>query len=112
MRINQFQGLITQASSYALPPGAFQDLVNFETTYPGQLTPRDGIQTLTAPSGPGLHYRAYRLTGDINNGDGALLLIVAETSISGLRSRKDFANILCEDSVDLTTENDLPLEVE
>lgn len=115
MRINQFQGLITQASSYALPPGAFQDLVNFETTYPGQLTPREGLQTLSAPSGPAdcIIVHIVPLPGDINNGDGALLFdSCGNIYIWPIDTETVRGPILCEDAVDLTTENTVALEVE
>lgn len=43
--IEKWQGLITNASPYALPGGAFTEQVNVQCLKPGQIESRRGYQT-------------------------------------------------------------------
>lgn len=46
MRAQEWKGLITNASPYALPPGAATEQVNLRTHIPGQLISRGGMRRL------------------------------------------------------------------
>jgi hypothetical protein len=48
--IQKFLGLVTNASPYALPPGAMVDQLNLQCLVPGQLTVRPGLQAVTFTS--------------------------------------------------------------
>ena len=50
-RISQYNGQVINASPYAIPPGALQECVNFETRTPGQLESRRGLRKLPSQSG-------------------------------------------------------------
>lgn len=52
IRINKWQGLVTAASPYILPPGGAVEQVNAQSRVPGQLTVRDGMRVVSA-SGTG-----------------------------------------------------------
>lgn len=45
--IDSWKGLITNASPYALPPGAAVTQVNFQCIRPGELTVRNGQTSVT-----------------------------------------------------------------
>lgn len=44
MKTENWSGLVTNASPYALPPGAATEQVNFHNAIPGQLTARGGMR--------------------------------------------------------------------
>lgn len=44
MRADKWSGLFTNASPYAIPPGAAVEQVNLTTNIPGQLTSRNGMR--------------------------------------------------------------------
>ena len=44
MAAGQWAGLVTNASPYAIPPGAAVEQVNLTTVVPGQLTARGGMR--------------------------------------------------------------------
>ena len=48
MKATQWAGRITNASPYALPPGALAVQDNLQSTVPGELTTRGGMRLLTA----------------------------------------------------------------
>lgn len=48
----QWAGLVTNASPYALPPGAATEQVNLSSSTPGQLTVRGGMQVVGASGEP------------------------------------------------------------
>jgi hypothetical protein len=48
--IEKFPGLITNASPYALPPGAAVTQVNVQSRIPGALVVRDGLTGVTFSS--------------------------------------------------------------
>lgn len=48
--INKWSGLATNASKYAVPPGATVEQVNVQCLVPGQLTVRPGFQQVTFPN--------------------------------------------------------------
>lgn len=47
IRINKWQGLVTAASPYILPPGAAVEQVNAQSRAPGQLTVRGGMASVS-----------------------------------------------------------------
>lgn len=47
MKSENWSGLITNASPYALPPGAAVEQVNLHNAIPGQLTSRDGMRLVS-----------------------------------------------------------------
>lgn len=47
MRAQDWKGLITDASPYALPPGAAIEQINLQAHVPGQLTTRPGMRRMT-----------------------------------------------------------------
>jgi hypothetical protein len=47
--INKWAGLVTNASQYAIPPGAAVEQVNLQCLIPGQLTVRPGMTPVTLP---------------------------------------------------------------
>ena len=47
--INKWAGLVTNASQYAIPPGAAVEQVNLQCLVPGQLTVRPGMASVTLP---------------------------------------------------------------
>ena len=50
IRINVFQGVVTYASPYFLPPGGAVEQINACSLIPGQLTVRGGMrEALTTP---------------------------------------------------------------
>lgn len=51
MRLSKWGGLMTNASPYAIPPGAAVKQVNLVTTTVGQLTTRGGMQPVTFSDG-------------------------------------------------------------
>ena len=50
-RIAEFNGQVINASPYAIPPGAMQEIVNLETRTPGQLESRRGLRKLPSEDG-------------------------------------------------------------
>lgn len=48
--IDKWVGLVTNASQYAVPPGAAVEQVNLQCLVPGQLTVRPGLATVTFPN--------------------------------------------------------------
>ena len=46
IRINKWQGLVTAASPYILPPGGAVEQVNAQSRVPGQLGVRGGMEIL------------------------------------------------------------------
>lgn len=49
IQIEKWAGLVTNASPYAIPPGATVEQVNVQCLVPGQLTVRPGMQPVTMP---------------------------------------------------------------
>lgn len=47
MAESQWGGLVTNASPYAVPPGAATEQVNLSSSTPGQLSVRGGMQSLS-----------------------------------------------------------------
>ena len=75
-RISQYNGQVINASPYAIPPGALQECVNFETRTPGQLESRRGLRKLPSEDGvadecviTGMHH----IPGAIGVSDKALI---------------------------------------
>lgn len=50
MRADKWAGLVTNASPYAIPPGAAVEQVNLTTHVPGQLTSRNGMRPVAFSS--------------------------------------------------------------
>jgi hypothetical protein len=48
IRINKWQGLVTAASPYILPPGGAVEQINAQSRTPGQLTVRNGMASVSA----------------------------------------------------------------
>jgi hypothetical protein len=48
LRIAKFGGLITAVSPYIVPPGGAVEQVNAQSLFPGQLTVRGGMTTISA----------------------------------------------------------------
>jgi len=48
MRTDSWKGLVTQASPFAVPPGAAVEQVNLGTRTPGQLTSRGGMRAVSS----------------------------------------------------------------
>lgn len=48
IRINKWQGLVTAASPYILPPGGAVEQINAQSRVPGQLSVRNGMDAITA----------------------------------------------------------------
>lgn len=51
--IDKWAGLVTNASPYAIPPGAAVTQVNVQIIAPGQLTPRPGLAAVSFASHTG-----------------------------------------------------------
>jgi len=51
--IDKWPGLVTNASKYAIPPGATVEQVNVQCLVPGQLTVRPGLQAVAFANTPG-----------------------------------------------------------
>lgn len=49
--IDKWAGLVTNASSYSIPPGATVQQVNLQCLVPGKLTVRPGMTTINFTSG-------------------------------------------------------------
>jgi hypothetical protein len=50
MRADKWAGLVTNASPYAIPPGAAVEQLNLATNIPGQLTSRNGMRPVAFSS--------------------------------------------------------------
>jgi len=78
LRINKWSGLFTQASPYALPPGAAQRQVNFILSAPGQISSRDGMVAINFRSGragvSGVIEQAFPISGGMNTPDRVLVI--------------------------------------
>lgn len=61
MRAQDWKGLVTNASPYALPPGAATEQTNLQAHVPGQMTTRGGMRRLEAV--PGLDIYPYSFGG-------------------------------------------------
>lgn len=61
--IEKWQGLITNASPYAVPPGACVVQTNLQCIRPGQLQGRPGLQLVVSLGGPGQIVAAARVVG-------------------------------------------------
>jgi phosphoribosylformylglycinamidine (FGAM) synthase-like enzyme len=48
--IEKWAGLVTNASPYAIPPGASVEQVNLQVIVPGRVTVRSGLQAVTFAS--------------------------------------------------------------
>jgi len=48
--ITKWAGLVTNASPYAIPPGACVEQVNVQCLLPGELTVRRGLATVSFPA--------------------------------------------------------------
>lgn len=53
IRLDKWPGLVTNASPYAVPPGATVEQVNVQCVSPGQLTVRPGMQAVTLSANSG-----------------------------------------------------------
>jgi hypothetical protein len=85
LRIARFGGLLTYASSYAVPPGGAVQQVNLTCSLPGQLTSRGGIapvQYQGARSVPtSVVTQLFPAPGGIGKGD-RLVMIEADGSVT------------------------------
>lgn len=80
--IEKWAGLVTNASPYAIPPGAAVTQVNLQAIAPGQLAVRPGLQAVTfdsytATTGP--IRSAFRYPGTVDSvlhqtGSGVILI--------------------------------------
>lgn len=50
LEFRDFPGINLQSDSHDLPPGTGQDQVNVKSDQAGQLTPRDGMKTVSFDS--------------------------------------------------------------
>ncbi len=50
IQIDRWSGLVTNASPYAIPPGATVQQINLQCLVPGKLTARPGMQALAFAS--------------------------------------------------------------
>lgn len=81
--IDKWSGLVTNASPYALPPGAAVTQVNAQVINPGQLVVRYGNTTVSWSSGSpsGTVVRAFRAPSQttervvMQNASGAVILL-------------------------------------
>jgi hypothetical protein len=82
MRADSWAGLVTNASPFALPPGAAVEQVNLNTSVPGQLQSRGGMRAISF-SGPAagsvVHCHAVQLGSAsviiAQQSDGAVVLL-------------------------------------
>lgn len=68
--IDKWSGLVTNASPYAIPPGAAVTQTNWQILSPGQLTSRAGMTTLAAVTHSGTSssiVRMFRYPRDTEN---------------------------------------------
>ena len=76
-RIGQWNGLRTQSSPYAIPPGGAQQQVNFVLTAPGQIVSRGGMaSTAFARGAPpsGVVEQVFPITGGLGSPDRMLVI--------------------------------------
>jgi hypothetical protein len=76
-RINQWSGLRTQSSPYAIPPGGAQQQVNFVLLSPGQIVSRGGMSGTTFLRGrmpAGVAEQVFPITGGMGNPDRMLVI--------------------------------------
>lgn len=58
--IDKWPGLVTNASPYAIPPGAAATQVNLQAINPGQLVVRAGLTAVTASGAPSKAFKIFR----------------------------------------------------
>lgn len=58
--IEKWAGLATNASPYAIPPGAAATQVNLQVINPGQIVVRSGLANVTASGAPNRVFQIYR----------------------------------------------------
>ncbi len=71
-RISRWGGLLTNVSSYSVPPGGATQQVNFTLQVPGQLTSRGGMREVVPPNfdGPdGVVEQMWVISGGVGNPD-------------------------------------------
>lgn len=76
LRISKFGGIISNASPYALPPGAAQEMVNFTLYTPGQLTSRGGAKAVAYDDAGvnGVVEQVFPFSGGLGRSDRALVI--------------------------------------
>jgi hypothetical protein len=78
LRIARFGGLLTYASSYAVPPGGAVQQVNLTCSLPGQLTSRGGTDPVTyrgAKALPtGVVTQLFPAPGGVGKGDRLVMI--------------------------------------
>jgi hypothetical protein len=76
LRISKFGGLITNASKYALPPGAASEQVNLTLYTPGQLTSRGGAKPVAYDDTGvvGVVEQVFPFSGGLGKPDRALVI--------------------------------------
>jgi hypothetical protein len=78
LRIARFGGLLTYASSYAVPPGGAVHQVNLTCSLPGQLTSRGGTAPVSysgARSAPsGVVTQLFPAPGGVGKGDRLVMI--------------------------------------
>lgn len=85
LRIARFGGLLTYASSYAVPPGGAVQQVNLTCSLPGQLTSRRGTSPVTynnaraVPSGTVT--QLFPAPGGVGRGD-RLVMIESDGTVT------------------------------
>ena len=93
--IDKWPGLVTNASPYAIPPGASPEQINLICINPGQLVVRDGLGSKTYPS------------NDTSSGTIIKMFRYQDQSLENLLYQDADGNIYCTLSVAvfLVTEN-------
>lgn len=61
IRINKWQGLVTYASAYLLPPGGAVEQINACSYIPGQLTVRGGMEEAMTTTGAALEMWGFNV---------------------------------------------------
>lgn len=61
--VEKWSGLVTNASPYSLPGGAFAIQTNLQCTKPGQIQSRPGLTSVTQSVSAGVMVSAVRLAG-------------------------------------------------
>jgi hypothetical protein len=79
LRISRWVGLLTNASPYALPPGAAQQQVNFILSQPGQITSRGGMvkasfRSRAGKALTGVIEQTFPITGGMGQPDRILVI--------------------------------------
>ncbi len=101
--IDKWPGLVTNASPYALPPGAATEQTNLISINPGQLIVRDGLTVKTFDSvdtSSGVVIKMFRFQDGINE---TLLYQDADGNIYSTKSLSTF--LVTENNDNIVDEN-------